>query len=397
MEKEPRKKKSRKDTLTSFATKLPLPESRDLDKQDKIAAQKEAHLRHKLSPESLPSICMYTILNAKESHNTAALCCQIAEDSSMIAIGLSDSTIRVWPLTPSNLRQLRSATELEELDKESDDVLSKMFDDEAASDRKILNGHSGPVFSVSISPDRLFLLSASEDATIRLWSMQTWTNVCSYRGHCYPVWDVKFSPHGYYFSSCSNDQTARVWVTDNHQPLRVFVGHMDDVDCVEFHPSSNHLVSGSSDCSIKSWDIIEGNSNRTFVGHTNRILALTFSIDGRFLVSGGTDKKIIFWDFNFGHKLAELDTHRDTVLTFSFSRCGTILASGGLDDCIHLWDFSKLIDELDADELSPSSKPTVYTDTKNLILGSYRTKSTSLHHLHFTRRNLLLAAGVFHQ
>lgn len=65
---------------------------------------------------------------------------------------------------------------------------------------------------------------------VRLWSLQTWTNLCVYKGHCFPVWDVKFSPHGYYFASAAYDRTARLWATDSHQPLRLFSGHISDVD-----------------------------------------------------------------------------------------------------------------------------------------------------------------------
>ena len=40
-----------------------------------------------------------------------------------------------------------------------------MFDDSSAADSRILTGHSGPVFGVSFSPDKNFLVSGSEDAT----------------------------------------------------------------------------------------------------------------------------------------------------------------------------------------------------------------------------------------
>ncbi|KAG9510990.1 Transcription initiation factor TFIID subunit 5, partial [Fragariocoptes setiger] len=393
---EPRKKKSRKDILPGSTIKIPIPELRDSDKQDRLLAQKEAQQRLKLSADTLPSILMYTILNARESSNYAALCCTIAEDSSMIAIGFSDSSVRVWPLTPQNLRQLRQAHELEEIDKEASDVMTRMWDSTIAFERKTLHGHSGPVFGVSISPDRLSLLSASEDTTIRLWSLQTWTNVCCYRGHNHPVWDVRFSPHGYYFASCSNDQTARLWATDNHQSLRIFADHLSDVDFVEFHPSSNSIATGSTDNHVRLWDVVDGSCMRTLKGHTGRILTIAFSIDGRFLVTGGADCRILVWDHAFGHLLAELDSHKDTIYTLSFSRCGAMLVSGGLDDCINVFDVTKLLEALDIDELSPSSAPTVYKNTQNLLLGAYRTKSTSILHLHFTRRNLLLAAGVFH-
>lgn len=93
-----------------------------------------------------------------------------------------------------------------------------------------LVGHSGPVYGVSVSPDRRFVLSASEDHTARLWSAATGSNIVVYKGHTVGLWDVKFSPLGLYFATTSRDRTARIWSTDHVFPLRILVGHLSDVD-----------------------------------------------------------------------------------------------------------------------------------------------------------------------
>ena len=46
-----------------------------------------------------------------------------------------------------------------------DDIFSMMYDESSASSCRTLTGHSGPVFGVSFSPDKKFLVSGSEDAT----------------------------------------------------------------------------------------------------------------------------------------------------------------------------------------------------------------------------------------
>ncbi|XP_037271132.2 TATA-box binding protein associated factor 5 isoform X1 [Rhipicephalus microplus] len=397
----PKKKKPKKDTLLSKKarndpnappnSRIPLPELRDADKMDKVSAMKEALKRVRLGPESLPSICFYTFLNSYRGVTVA----EISEDSTLLAAGFGDSSIRVWTLTPHKLKGMKSAHELETIDKDAEDVLYRMMDDRSGVDVRHLLGHSGPVTAVSFSPDHLFLLSSSEDSTIRLWSLLTWTNVVCYRGHCFPVWDVRFSPHGYYFASSGHDRTARLWSTDSYQPLRVFTGHVSDVDCIQFHHNSNYIATGSSDRTVRLWDVLSGGCVRYMTGHKGRIYCLQFSNDGRFLASAGADCKILMWDIAHGHLLAELSGHTDTIYCLCFSRDTAILASGGIDNCIKLWDFARLIDEIDLEDLNISHAPTVRTNCDGLLLGSYPTKATSILALHFTRRNLLLAAGMY--
>lgn len=352
-------KKSRSDPHAPAVNRIPLPELRDAEKQDKVIASKEAAKRLRLGPNSLPSICFYTLLNGHHHHNSAAICAQVAEDSSLLAAGFTDSTIRVWSLTPNKLKKMKSSAELENIDKDTDDVLYRIMDDKNSSEVNILRGHNGPVYAVHFSPDRNLLLSCSEDSTIRLWSLQTWTNICCYKGHCFPVWDVKFSPHGYYFASASHDRTARFWATDQHQPLRLFVGHISDVDCVEIHPNSNYVATGSSDNTVRLWDVSNGQCVRLLKGHKARPNVLTFSSDGRFLVSGGADKSVLVWDIANSLLVCKLMGHHDSLYSLSFSRDGTVLATGGADDCINIWDFRRLTQEFDPDDVNSSKIPVV--------------------------------------
>jgi transcription initiation factor TFIID subunit 5 len=191
--------------------------------------------------------------------------------------------------------------------------LRKVREKGGTTTRKLI-GHSGPVYSVdfdplsgSVAPPR-YLLSASADATTRLWSLDTMTNVVAYRGHQNPVWDVKWSPKGIYFATGSRDRTARLWSTDRKSCLRVFAGHLSDVDvrdalqvfffaitdegmmlqCVQFHPNSLYLATGSSDWTSRLWDVQSGSCSRVFVGHQGTISTLSISPDGRYLATAGT-------------------------------------------------------------------------------------------------------------
>ncbi|XP_063289633.1 transcription initiation factor TFIID subunit 5 [Pelobates fuscus] len=398
----PKKKKPKKDSIGSKSKKqdphapsqnrIPLPELKDSDKLDKIMIMKEAAKRVRLGPECLPSICFYTFLNAYQG--LTAL--DITDDSSLIAGGFADSTVRVWSLTPKKLRSVKNSSDLGLIDKESDDVLERIMDEKTASEMKVLYGHSGPVYATSFSPDRNYLLSSSEDGTVRLWSLQTFTCLVGYKGHNYPVWDAQFSPYGYYFVSGGHDRVARLWATDHYQPLRIFAGHLADVVCTRFHPNSNYIVTGSTDRTVRLWDVLNGNCVRIFTGHKGPIHTLAFTPNGKFLASGGTDSRVLLWDIGHGMLVGDLKSHTNTVYALKFSRDGEILASGSMDNTVKLWDTVKAFEDLETDDFTSSTGHiNLHENSQDLLLGSFLTKSTPVINLHFTRRNLLLAAGAY--
>ncbi|KAF6214950.1 hypothetical protein GE061_009695 [Apolygus lucorum] len=397
----PKKKKPKKEPLFGKKTKsdpnapptdrLPLPDLKDNDKMEKVKALREASKRVTLGPETLPSICCYTLLNAEGK----VICSEISDDSSILAVGFSNSNIKLWSLLPQKLKGMKSAEQLQDIDHDAEDVWARIIDERNVDTTRVLYGHSGPVYRLSFSPDRSLLLSCSEDATVRLWSLLTWTCLVAYKGHVYPVWDVRFSPHGYYFATASHDKTARLWTTDHHQPLRIFAGHFSDVDRVLFHPNSNYVATGSSDRTVRLWDCITGHHVRVMTGHKSPIHALAFSVEGRFLASAGADTRILMWDLAHGHLLAELNSHTAPVHCLAFSRDGNILASGSLDCSTKLWDFTKLSEEVSIEDVNVSHNPEIRNNTESYLLRSYATKNSPLNHIVFSRRNVLLAICTY--
>lgn len=169
----------------------------------------------------------------------------------MMAAGFSESYIRLWSLKGERLKGMRSDFSSSSIrDCESSFICSnsllgpnllaasslhRIREKRGSTTRKLI-GHSGPVYSLDFDPlcgsaaPPKYLLSSSADATIRLWSMDTMTNVVAFRGHENPVWDVKWSPMGVYFATASRDRTARLWSTDRTSALRIYAGHLSDVD-----------------------------------------------------------------------------------------------------------------------------------------------------------------------
>lgn len=250
-------------------------------------------------------------------------CVEFSDDTTLIAGGFAESYVRLWSATKKPLKSI---------------IPSENAPTGLPTSRKLV-GHSGPVFNLSFSPDARYLISASEDKSCRLWSLDTYTALVVYKGHDSPVWDVKFGPYGHYFATASYDHTARLWSCDHIYPLRIFAGHVSDVDHLAWHPNSAYLFTGSSDKTARMWDIATGNSVRLFAGHTAPVTALAVSPNGKYLATAAEDSIINLWDIAAGKRIKAMRGHGKTsIYSLSFSQDNKILVSGGADMSVRCWD-----------------------------------------------------------
>mmetsp|Transcript_30904 Transcript_30904/g.60469 ORF Transcript_30904/g.60469 Transcript_30904/m.60469 type:complete len:330 (-) Transcript_30904:147-1136(-) len=317
----------------------------------------------------MPSVCLYTFLNSEDATSTC-----VSSDASMVACGFGSSVIRTWNLTNDNLD---AKPHLKMKNRGQGDGVRNLEIADGNPGYCKLVGHHGPVFSTAFSHDGDFLLSASQDSTIRLWNTEMALGLACYKGHTRPVWDVSFSPVGYYFATASNDRTARLWCTHKPYPLRIFAGHRNDVECVRFHPNSNVIATGSQDETVRLWDLQTGDAARLFRGHKTSIRSLAMAPNGRLAASGGEDGTIFLWDLPEGKKIASLSgAHKGPILSLDFSDDGGMLASGSMDCTVALWDIKTH---------QGLAKP----------IKCFPTKSIPVSFLRFTPRNLLLASGVY--
>ena len=93
------------------------------------------------------------------------------------------------------------------------------------------------------------------DHTIRLWDVNSGTQLQLLSGHNDLVWSVDFSPDGRFLASGSSDRTVRLWSLENGSALRALEGHTGDVNTVNFSPDGSLLASGSDDKTVCLWDV----------------------------------------------------------------------------------------------------------------------------------------------
>ena len=76
------------------------------------------------------------------------------------------------------------------------------------------HGHVGTVLCGAVSPDGDYIVSGSDDTTIRIWGVKTREELDVLYGHSSAVTSLTFTPDGKRIISGSHDGSIRVWGVD---------------------------------------------------------------------------------------------------------------------------------------------------------------------------------------
>lgn len=259
-------------------------------------------------------------------HNSPVLCLAMSTNGEQCYSGALDGTINCWNLPNANI---------DPYDNYDPEVL-----------RAPLEGHSDAVWSLSVSHTKDLLLSASSDATVKLWSPQskvpllqtftaetadgTPTSVDFVRDELDKVVAT------YQNSSCLVFDTETKKVLLRFEAQQEISGNLGKyIYKVICHPTLPMMITAHEDRHIRFWDNNTGNLVHSMVAHLDAVTSLAIDAHGLYLLSGSHDCSIRLWNIDNKTCVQEITAHRkkfdESILDVAFHPTKQYIASAGAD------------------------------------------------------------------
>jgi cytochrome c len=198
----------------------------------------------------------------------------------------------------------------------------------------VLDGHSGPIVALALSPDGATLASASWDHTVRLWPLNGGAPRVL-EGNAMNVNGVAFSPDGRDLVSAGYDATLRVWRLGDHGGVSVH-NLPTPLNNVAIAPDGE-IVAAGADGKVFFLSP-QGELRGDVQASATPIIAVAISHDGKLVAAAGVRGSVAVIERKTRKLARTLIGPGLPVWSVAFFPDSRTLLTGGTDRTIRRWD-----------------------------------------------------------
>ena len=212
--------------------------------------------------------------------------------------------------------------------------------------------HSSKITSFAISFDCRYLVSTSDDRTLRIWSLRKLTQKCIITCKSAPITCIAVAVTKDYrcilFGSTDNALRLVEFPSKLDIEARKQVklrGHEDKVQCIAVSSTNKYAISSTfNDFSIRIWNI-ETRKQEGLIRVTNKVLCIRISSDDKLILYSNSHRKIKILDWESRNEIFSIDMSPDPILFFDISSDKKYIALVSNGKGIILWNLNEKIME----------------------------------------------------
>ena len=200
-----------------------------------------------------------------------------------------------------------------------------------------LEGHEGKTMEITVSESAGTVASLGDDGEVQVWELDSGKKVARYTAESKAL-SVVLSDSGAFSVTGHEDGSVRVLDASTGEEQARFDAASDSIMALALSASDEILVAASSAGALSAWNLKTQEQLFSVTAHDGAILSVTITDDGSKIISGGEDGQVRVSDIATGDALTEIGGSGEAIQSVAATTDGNQLAAAGDDGVVRVFD-----------------------------------------------------------